>query len=43
LIKAAFDPATPLQVLYGLLYSLGWIVLLYLGSRQAFRRWIIER
>jgi fluoroquinolone transport system permease protein len=43
LIKAAFDPATPLQVLYGLFYSLGWIVLLYLGSRQAFRRWIIER
>jgi fluoroquinolone transport system permease protein len=43
LIEAAVGPATPWQVVYGLVYSALWIALLYLWSRRSFRRWIIER
>jgi fluoroquinolone transport system permease protein len=43
LIEAALGPATPEQVLYGLGYSALWIALLALGSRRAFRRWMIVR
>jgi hypothetical protein len=43
LIEAALGPAAPEQVLYGLGYSALWLALLALGSRRAFRRWMIVR
>jgi fluoroquinolone transport system permease protein len=43
LVEAAFEPVAWWQVVYGLAYSLIWVAVLYLASRHAFRRWILER
>ena len=43
LVEASFEIVTLWQILYGFGYSLAWVILLYLASRVAFRRWIIER
>jgi fluoroquinolone transport system permease protein len=42
LVEAAFEPTMPWQIVYAIGCSLAWILLLYLASRLAFRRWIIE-
>ena len=41
-VEAAFEPTMPWQIVYAIGCSLAWILLLYLASRLAFRRWIIE-
>lgn len=41
LVQAAFVPATPGQVLAGLVSSLAWVGLLAAASRRAFARWMI--
>lgn len=43
LIEAAFGATTPWRIVYGVVYSTLWIGLLYMWSRRAFRRWIVER
>jgi fluoroquinolone transport system permease protein len=43
LLEAAFGAATPGQVVYGLAYSMLWIVLLSIWSGRVFRRWVIEQ
>jgi fluoroquinolone transport system permease protein len=43
LLRAAFEPLAPWQLVYGVLYSAFWIGLMYLASRRAFDRFVIER
>jgi fluoroquinolone transport system permease protein len=43
LVEAAFATVAAWQIAYAIGYSLAWVILLYLASRYAFRRWIIER
>jgi fluoroquinolone transport system permease protein len=43
LVEASFVTLTWWQIAYGIGYSLAWVILLYLASRFAFRRWMIER
>ena len=43
LVEASFETVTWWQIVYAVVYSLAWVMLLYLASRFAFRRWIIER
>jgi fluoroquinolone transport system permease protein len=43
LVEASFEPVALWQIVYGLGYSVIWIVLFYRAGRFAFRRWIIER
>jgi fluoroquinolone transport system permease protein len=42
LVEAAFVAIPPWQITYAIGYSLAWMILLYLASRFASRRWIIE-
>ncbi len=43
LLRAAFQPLAPWQLVYGVLYSALWIALMYLASRRAFDRFVVER
>lgn len=43
LLRAAFQPLAPWQLVYGVLYGALWIGLMYLASRRAFDRFVIER
>ena len=43
LMKAAFVPVAPWQLVSGTLYSIAWIGIAWLWSRQVFRRFIVER
>lgn len=42
LLQAAFAPAAPWQVVYGLAAALGWAALLGIGCGRAYRRWVRE-
>jgi fluoroquinolone transport system permease protein len=42
LVEAAFATVAAWQIAYAIGYSLAWVILLYLASRSAFRRWVIE-
>jgi fluoroquinolone transport system permease protein len=43
LLRAAFQPLAPWQLVYGVLYGALWIGLMYLAGRRAFDRFVIER
>jgi fluoroquinolone transport system permease protein len=43
LVEAAFATVAAWQIAYAIGYSLAWVILLYLASRSAFRRWVIGR
>jgi fluoroquinolone transport system permease protein len=43
LLRAAFKPVAAWQLVYGVLYGVLWIGLMYLASRRAFDRFVIER
>ncbi len=43
ILKGAVFPLTAWEWLYGLLYSLWWIVLAFLWSRRSFQRFVTAR
>jgi fluoroquinolone transport system permease protein len=43
LIKAAFQPVAPWQILYGVLYAGVWVGLIYIWSKRSFHRFIVRK
>jgi fluoroquinolone transport system permease protein len=43
LIKAAFLPVAPWQILYGVLYAGVWVGLIYIWSKRSFHRFIVRK